>query len=161
MRKGGKLDEDDDLEDFKPTDKNADARRAFMENLLVVAADDAKNVTLISTVAVGAAAFAAKEIAGPLSEEHSSLKILGLVAIVLLLAGAGLLYFYAAAVNLTRMTIVRKIVSLDARGARDVWAGEKSGIAYRKGWLLQLGAIVLLIGVVACSAVAAILFMKS
>jgi hypothetical protein len=46
-----------------------ESRRAYIQNLLVVAADDAKNLTLISTVAVGTAAFAAKELAAPLGHE--------------------------------------------------------------------------------------------
>ena len=121
--------EEDDLPDFGPDVPAVDAesRQAYIENLLVVAADDAKNVTLISTVAVGAVAFAAKELAGPLSHETVILKLLGLLAATSLLAGAVLFYFYAAAITHTRMGLVRRIVS------RTRAAHNASGPARRPG----------------------------
>lgn len=157
----GPRDEEDDLPDFGPDSPAVDAgsRQAYIENLLVVAADDAKNVTLISTVAVGAVAFAAKELAGPLSHESVILKLLGLLAAAFLLAGAVLFYFYAAAVNHTRMGLVHRIVSRDARGAQRIWAGKETGIWRRKGALWRSGAIMLVSGSALGCIVAAIVFL--
>jgi hypothetical protein len=159
---GGPRDEEDDLPDFGPDSPAVDAgsRQAYIENLLVVAADDAKNVTLISTVAVGAVAFAAKELAGPLSNEGVVLKVLGLLAAASLLAGAVLFYFYAAAVNHTRMGLVHRIVSRDARGAQRIWAGRETGIWRRKGVLWRSGAIMLVAGSALGCIVAAIVFLS-
>lgn len=154
--------EEDDLPDFGPDRPMVDAesRRAYIENLLVVAADDAKNVMLISTVAVGAVVFAAKELAGPLSDERAVLKVLALVAAASLLSGAILFYFYAAAVTHTRMSLVRRLVSRDARGARRIWAGKETGVWHRKGLLWKSGAVMLVIGSALGSAVTAILFLS-
>jgi hypothetical protein len=158
---GGPGDEEDDLPDFGPDSPAVDAgsRQAYIENLLVVAADDAKNVTLISTVAVGAVAFAAKELAAPLSHEPVILKLLGLLAAAFLLAGAVLFYFYAAAVNHTRMGLVHRIVSRDARGAQRIWAGKETGIWPRKGVLWRFGAIMLVAGSALGCIVTAIVFL--
>ncbi len=158
---GDPTDRADDLPDFGPDMPivDAESRRAYIENLLVVAADDAKNVTLISTVAVGAVAFAAKELAGPLSHEAVILKLLGLLAAASLLAGAVLFYFYAAAVTHTRMGLVHRIVSSDARGAQRIWAGKETGIWRRKGILWRLGAIMMVAGSALGCVVAAIVFL--
>jgi len=151
----------DDLLDFGPDVPTVDAesRLAYIENLLVVAADDAKNVTLISTVAVGAVAFAAKQLALPLSREAVALKLLALVAAAFLLAGAVLFYSYAAAINHTRMGLVHRMVSRDARGAQRIWAGKETGIWRRKGVLWRSGAIMLVTGSALGCVVAAIVFL--
>ena len=151
----------DDLLDFGPDVPTVDAesRLAYIENLLVVAADDAKNVTLISTVAVGAVAFAAKQLALPLSREAVALKLLALVAAAFLLAGAVLFYSYAAAINHTRLGLVHRMASRDARGAQRIWAGKETGIWRRKGVLWRSGAIMLVTGSALGCVVAAIVFL--
>jgi hypothetical protein len=152
----------DDLPEFGPDTPIVDAqsRLAYIENLLVVAADDAKNVTLISTVAIGAVAFAAKELARPLSHEAVALKLVALIAAASILSGAILFYFYAAAVNHTRMGLVHRIVSRDARGAQRIWAGKQTGIWRRKGILWRAGAVMLVVGSALGATVTAIAFLK-
>jgi hypothetical protein len=137
-----------------------ESRRAYIQNLLVVAADDAKNLTLISTVAVATAAFAAKELAAPLSHEATVTKVIALVSGALILAGAILFYFYAAAVNHTRMAIAHSLITTDALRARELWAGDETGIWRRKGMLWRLGAAALVVGCVLGGAVVGFLFLR-
>lgn len=152
---------DDELLDLGLGDPivSEESRRAYIQNLLIVAADDAKNLTLISTVAVGSAAFAAKGLATPLGHEPVAIKFVALASGALMLAGAILFYLYAAAVNHTRMGIVHALIVTDALKAREVWAGKETGIWRRKGILWRVGASALIAGSVLGGAVVAVLFL--
>jgi hypothetical protein len=70
-----------------------------------------------------------------------------------------LFYFYAAAVTHTRMGLVHRLVSRDARGAQRIWAGAETGVWRRNGILCKGGALMLVVGSVLGSVVAAILFL--
>ena len=137
----------------------AETRRAYIENLLAVAADDAKNVTLIATVAVAVSAFSAKEAGSFLGQQPALVKVSALLVVSCWLCGAACMFSYAAAVNKVRMDIVRSLVSADALQARQMWAS-KSGVWRRKGFLFKTGAVLLIAGSVVSVALTAVLFLK-
>jgi len=132
---------------------DADTRRVYIEQLLTVSAHEAKNITLLSTVAVATAAFAAKEAAPALSHQELVFKIGGLGGVLFLLAGAGTLFAYVATINSLRMYIARRIFFTDAFGARQLWRE-------RKRTLFLAGMALLVVGAVVGTLTAGILFLK-
>jgi hypothetical protein len=57
------------------------------------------------------------------------------------------------------MGIVHALITTDALQARQIWAGDQTGIWRRKGALWRLGATALIAGSVLGGAVVAILFL--
>src|SRR5690349_5853695 len=120
--------DDSDLE--KATSVQA---QAYIQQLLVVAADDAKNVVLLATVAIAAVVLLVKDLATSVHALGPLWSHLAVVAASLLVAAATLLYVYSAMVNQRRMDLVRCLASDNAVHARDLWAGDSNGIAAQRG----------------------------
>jgi hypothetical protein len=87
-----------------------------------------------------------REVGGGLPE------LAGAAAVVLLI-GAGLLYLYAAAVNLRRLMLARCLASNDSLKASSLWAGPQHGIKKERGWLLRTGTLCLGAGILLSAAV--------
>jgi hypothetical protein len=114
--------------------------------LLVVAADDAKNVVLLATVAIAAVVLLVKDLATSVHALGSVWSHVAVAAASILVLAATILYTYSAMINQRRMELVRCLASNDALHARDLWAGETKGIAAQRGWLLRLGTGLLVLG---------------
>ncbi len=120
--------------------------QAYIQQLLVVAADDAKNVLLLATVAIAAVVLLAKDLGSSVHEMGQPWSRMAVGAAVALVAAAVLLYAYSAKINQRRMEMVRCLVSDNAAYARELWAGSKNGIAAQWGWLLWVGSALLIVG---------------
>jgi hypothetical protein len=134
-------------EDDLTTDDH-EARRAYIQQTIAVAADDGRNLLVMATVAVGVVVFLIKDSATRIREVGGWLPELAGAAAVVLLIGAGLLYWYAAEVNLRRLLLARCLASNDALKARSLWAGPQHGIKKDWGWLLYTGMVCLGAGIV-------------
>jgi hypothetical protein len=135
---------EDDLEDGG----DDAAKRAYIEQTIAVAADDGRNLLVMATVAVGVVVFLIKDSVTRIQQVGGWLPELAGVAAALLLFGAGLLYWYAAEVNLRRLLLARCLASNDALKARSLWAGPQHGIKKERGLLLRTGMVCLGLGIV-------------
>lgn len=124
--------------------KHCDAQ-AYIQQLLIVAADDARNVLLLATVAIAAVVILAKDLGTAVHDMGKPWSYIAVGAAVCLVLAAAL-YGYSAKINQRRMDLVRCLASANAAGARELWAGGEAGIAAQSGWLLKIGASLLVIG---------------
>lgn len=144
---------------FDPQDRSdldaadPEAARAYVEQLLVVAADDAKNVLLLATVSIATVVILVRDLGEAVAGSGSFWEGIAITAVGLLLLASGLLYAYSAEVNARRMTLARCLASNDAARAREIWAGAEHGIHKERGRLLTLGLTCMSLGALAAFAV--------
>lgn len=123
-----------------------EARRAYITELIAVAADDARNIIVVATVSVGATVFLIKDAVVPIRRLGAPYPALATVAAALLLVGAAILFWYAAKVNHRRMNLARCLASSDAVKASELWAGQEFGIKTSEGILLRTGSFIIAVG---------------
>ena len=99
--------------------------RTQILDLLKVAAEIARNIVVLATVAVGAVVLVIKDIWTTVAEHSVGLRLAALASALILLVAAAFLYWYAARVNRRRMSIVRCLASNDAKRARQLWGGSR------------------------------------
>lgn len=119
--------------------EGSETAEVYILELLKVAADDARNIVVLATVAVGAVVILIKDVWRVLMELSLGLKLGALASAVLLLVAAALMYWYAARINQRRMSIVRCLASSDARRARQLWAHPDFGIQKDAARILSAG----------------------
>jgi len=139
---------------------DAESRRAYISHTITVAADDARNLVVMATVAVGIVVFLIKDSARTIRNLSTPFPHLAAAAACALLISAGLMFWYAAHVNRKRMSLARCLITSDAKKARDLWAGPEHGILAQHRKLLWTGRIFMGAGLLLSAAVAAKLLLK-
>lgn len=130
-----------------------EAARAYIQQLLSVAADDARNVLLLATVSIATVVFLVRDLGATVSKMEGIWGYVALGAVALLLVAGGLLYAYSAEINARRMDLARCLASEDASKAREVWAGTDYGMHRERGRLLTIGFSCMIAGALAAFAV--------
>ena len=97
-----------DETDLASTAGSEEARREYIKQTITVAADDARNLVVMATVAVGIVVFLIKDSAASIRKIGSLFPLLALLAAIALLSSAGCVFWYAAHVNSRRMSLARR-----------------------------------------------------
>ena len=130
-----------------------EARRAYISQIISVAADDAKNVITVATVSLAIILFFVKDSVAFIRQLAWLLRGAAVIATVALFCGAGLLFWYAAIINYRRMGLTRCLASDDAVGAHEIWAGKTAGIRRQHGPILVAGMLTVSLGIVMATVV--------
>jgi hypothetical protein len=136
-----------------------EARRAYISQIIAVAADDAKNVMTVATVALAIIVFFVKDSVGLVRQLAWPFRGAAAIAAVALFCGAALLFQYAALINYRRMGLARCLASDNAARAHDIWAGDTGGIRRQHGWILASGMITVFLGMLMAAVVTSALLL--
>jgi len=126
-----------DESDLEPEAGDGEARRAYISEIIGIAAGDARNLVVMATVAVGIVLFLIKDSVNSIVQLGVPFPQLAGIGTALLLISAGLEFWYAAQINRRRMSMARCLATSDAKKARDLWAGDEHGIRAERGWILN------------------------
>jgi hypothetical protein len=123
-------------------------RVEYIHQMIALAADDVRHVTLYTTFSLGITGLLVSQL--PLERVLGlpiGFRILLCVGLVLL-AAAALAYFgYVRELHKTRMRMTRCLPTVDAERVRELWAGE-FGVWQTQGWRYKIGRILLAVGLV-------------
>jgi hypothetical protein len=150
--------ENNDLADLR--NGTTEAKRAYITQIISVAADDAKNVITVATVALAIILFFVKDSVHFIRHLVPLFRWAAVLAAVALFAGAALLFWYASIINYTRMDLTRCLASNDAKGAHEIWAGKDKGIRRQKGSILVTGRWAISVGIVMAAVVTCAILLK-
>lgn len=136
-----------------------EARRAYITQIIAVAADDARNVATMATVALAIVVFFVKDSVQEIQELGWVFRGAAVIAATTLFVGSMFLFQYAALINYWRMGMAHCIASDDAAKAHEIWAGRSHGIRRQKGWVLITGMLMIGSGMFMSAVVASALLL--
>jgi hypothetical protein len=111
-----------------------ESRRDYIRELLKVSGEDARTVRLFVAFSIAIVTLTVKDIG--LAGLRIPFATLAVIGLLLLLASAGIFFWYAGRVDYHRMAIARCLASSDARRARAWWTGAAGVRAQSRRWLI-------------------------
>ena len=149
----------------EPSD--GEAARAYIQGLLEVTESDAKNVQLLAAAAVALILLLVKDSIQLIYLAGETAKWFAGLTAIALAASAAFLFAYAAAINMTRMNIVKQLMDSNAARARELWTGKDAnnlhtpdgGVQNKYGWVQRLGMGLFAIGALFAAITVALLLL--
>lgn len=142
-------------EDGSDLDGSEERRMDYIRALLDVSGEDVRHVSFIVAVSIGAIGLSITKVpTGSILGLPILVRLVLILALILLAVGALSAFWYARAIHITRMGIVRCLASADARHARELWAGEEG--VYRRAGRFYWGGVYALVAGLLVAAVALI-----